>query len=176
MDIKIRGEKIEVTSSMKEYVIEKLSKLDRLFENPDQISANVLIRIRGEEQIVEVTVPTKKFTLRAEERNKDFYATVDLVIDILERQLRKNKEKLKSKYKNIEPIEINLELPDEDDHEDSKIVKRKDISMKPMDEEEALIQTELLGHDFFVFKNIEEDCVSVIYKRKDDHYGILNVK
>ncbi len=176
MDLKIRGEKIEVTSAMKEHITEKLTKLDRLFEKPEKITANVLVRIRGDKQIVEVTVPTQKFTLRAEERNKDFYAAVDLVTDILERQLRKNKEKIKGKYKNQEPIEFNFDYEDIEEQEETKIVKRKNVSMKPMDEEEAILQANLLGHDFFIFKNTDEDCVSVVYKRKEDNYGIINVK
>ncbi len=177
MQIQIRGEKVEITNAMKKQVNEKLAKLDKYFENPEEIKCYILVRIRELQQIIEVTVPTKKFTLRAEESHTDFYAAVDLVIDKLERQIRKNKTRLNRKYKNVEPIEINLELDTEDDEDDDvKIVKRKNMTMKPMDEEEALLQCELLNHDFFVFKNVDEECVSVMYKRKDGNYGIINVK
>ena len=178
MKLNIRGEKVTVTQSMKNYITEKLSKMDKYFENPDEINVNVLAKIKGLEQIIEVTALTKKFTLRAEESNEDFYAAVDLVINKLERQIRKNKDRLNRKYKNIENLEFNFSYEPEDDEEEnsSTIVKRKNISMKPMDEEEAILQIELLNHDFFVFKNIDEECVSVLYKRKDNNYGIINVK
>ena len=94
-------------------------------------------------------------------------------------QLRKNKERLNNKYKNIEKLEFNFSTVEEDEEVEenvSTIIKRKNISMKPMDEEEAMLQIELLNHDFFVFKNIDEECVSVLYKRKDGNYGIINMK
>ena len=180
MKLNIRCEKITVTQSMKNYITEKLDKVDKYFENPDEINANVLVKVKGLEQIIEVTALTKKFTLRAEESNEDFYAAVDLVVAKLERQMRKNKERLNKKYHNVETLEFNFNYePEEKDEEEenaSAIVKRKNISMKPMDEEEAILQIELLNHDFFVFKNIDEECVSVIYKRKDGNYGIINMK
>ena len=179
MKLNIRGEKVTVTPAMKTYITEKLSKMDKYFENPEEINANVLVRIKGLEQIIEVTALTKRFTLRAEESNEDFYAAVDLVVAKLERQIRKNKERLNNKYKNVEKLEFNFNYGEEDEEEESNsstIVKRKNISMKPMDEEEAMLQIELLNHDFFVFKNIDEECVSVLYKRKDGNYGIINMK
>ncbi len=179
MKLNIRGEKLTITSAMKSYIIEKLSKIDKYFENPEDISANVLVRIKNSEQIVEVTALTKRFTIRAEESNEDFYNAVDLVVSKLERQIRKNKERLNQKYKNTENLEFNFnyELEEEQQEENvSTIVKRKNVSMKPMDEEEAILQIELLNHDFFVFKNIDEECVSVLYKRKDNNYGIINMK
>ena len=179
MKYNIRGDKVTVTQSMKSYITEKLSKMDKYFENPEEITANVLVKIKGLEQIIEVTALTKRFTLRAEESNEDFYAAVDLVINKLERQIRKNKDRLNKKYKNVESVDFNLDYQDNETEEevnDSKIVKRKNISMKPMDEEEAILQIELLNHDFFVFKNIDEECVSVLYKRKDGNYGIINMK
>ncbi len=179
MKYNIRGDKVTVTQSMKSYITEKLSKMDKYFENPEEITANVLVKIKGLEQIIEVTALTKRFTLRAEESNEDFYAAVDLVINKLERQIRKNKDRLNRKYKNVESVDFNLDYQDNEPDEevnDSKIVKRKNISMKPMDEEEAILQIELLNHDFFVFKNIDEECVSVLYKRKDGNYGIINMK
>jgi putative sigma-54 modulation protein len=178
MKLNIRGEKVTVTQTMKSYITEKLSKMDKYFENPDEITTNVLVRVKGLEQTIEVTALTKKFTLRAEESHEDFYAAVDLVIDKLERQIRKNKDRLNRKFKNVEPIDINFSFESEETEEEnaSTIVKRKNIAMKPMDEEEAMLQIELLNHDFFVFKNIDEECVSVIYERKDGNYGIINMK
>ena len=177
MQLTIRGDKIAVTSSIKEYVTEKLVKLDKYFEQPEEIKANAVIKVKNRLQTIEVTVPTSRFTLRAEVSHEDLYAAVDLVIDVLERQIRKNKTRLNNRFKDAPAAIFNLNYEIEENEEDiNKIVKRKDIEMKPMDEEEALLQLNLLDHDFFVFKNIDEECVSVIYKRKDDNFGIINVK
>lgn len=173
MNINIRGDKIEVTDSIKNYVKEKLERLEKYFEEPSKMDAHVLVRVRNGNQIIEVTIPTNRYTLRAEEKNADLYAAIDLVIDVLERQIRKNKTKL-NKRRNEEPMGFAL-LEDIDDEEITEtIVKRKDIDSKPMGEEEAILQMELLGHDFFLFKNVDEECTSLIYKRKDGNYGIIN--
>lgn len=176
MKLNIRGDKVEVTEAIKTQVMDKIKKLDTYFENPDEITAHVLIRVNGLNQTIEVTVPTKKFTLRAEETMEDLYAAINLVVDKLERQIRKNKTRLNRKDKNnIVEMNMNFEVPEEEAN-DSKIVRRKDFEMKPMDEEEAILQMELLGHDFFIFKNEPEGCTSVIYKRKNETYGIINVR
>ena len=175
MELNIRGDKIAVTKSIKDYITEKMERLNKYFEGAKNIKASVIIRVKNNEQIIEVTVPTSKFTLRAEEKHDDLYAAIDLVMDKLERQIRKNKTKLNDKYKNI--IQFDLSVPDDEEEvEERKIVKRKNIDTKPMDEEEAILQMELLNHDFFVFKNVDEECVSVMYKRRDGNYGIINVK
>lgn len=178
MKLNIRGNKVDITDAMKKHIENKLAKLDKYFENPEEIKANIVVRIKDLEQIVEVTVPTTKFTLRAEETHEDFYAAIDLMVDKLERQIRKNKTRLNDKYRNLEVAEFNFnyELAKDEEEAIEKIVKRKNISMKPMDEEEAMLQIELLNHDFFVFKNVDEECVSVLYKRKDGNFGIINVK
>lgn len=176
MNINIRGDRIEITDSIKNYVKDKLERLDKYFEEPNKIDAHVLIKVANGMQIIEVTIPTSKFTLRAEEKNVDLYAAIDLVIDVLERQIRKNKTKL-NKRRIVEPSGF-VYVPEEDEEysESASIIKRKNIENKPMDEEEAVLQMELIGHDFFIFKNIDEDCVSVLYKRKDGNYGIINAK
>ena len=174
MKITIHGRKIEVTESIKNYVEEKLKKLDKYFENPNEISATVVVKVRGNDQIIEVTVPSSKFTLRGEESHKDLYAAIDLVTDKIERQIRKNKTRIKKNYKEVINFVSDVDFKDEEDT--NTIVKRKTVDMKPMNEEEALLQMNLLGHDFFVFKNTDTDSVSVIYKRKDNSYGIINVK
>ncbi len=177
MKLNIRGDKIEITEAIQNQVMEKLKKLDQYFETPEEITANVLVCINGQHQKIEVTIPTKKFTLRAEESKEDLYASINLVIDKLERQIRKNKTRLNRKYKNNNIIEMKMDFKiDESEIEEKKIFKRKEIEMKPMDEEEAILQMELLGHDFFIFKNESEECISVLYKRKNDTYGIINVK
>ncbi len=177
MEIIIRGDKIVVTDAIRTHVNNKMERLDKYFENPNEIKAYVNVKVNNLAQIIEVTIPTTRFTLRVEEGHEDLYAATDLVVDKLERQIRKNKTRLKNKFKSNDLSEFNLnfDVTNEEENE-NKIVKRKNIEMKPMDEEEALLQAELLDHDFFVFKNIDEECVSVLYKRKDDSYGIINAR
>ncbi|MDD4188381.1 MAG: ribosome-associated translation inhibitor RaiA [Bacilli bacterium] len=176
MKVIIHGDKIKITDSIKTFIEEKISKLDKYFDSPEKIEAKVIIRIKNNKQTIEVTVPAQKFTLRAEETHADLYAAVDLVIDKLESQFRKHKTRLNDRYKK-EPKIIDFIFDNDYDsykENESKIIKRKDIKSKPMDEEEAILQMELLNHDFFIFKNIQEECFSVIYKRKDGQYGIIN--
>jgi len=176
MKISIRGDKVEVTKSIKEYIEEKLAKLDKYFEKASDIKCSVLVRVKNGNQIVEVTVPTSKFTIRAEESHADLYAAVDLIIDKLERLIRKNKTKLTRHYKNAPAFEMTFDYEGIEEDLDEKIIKRKNIDTKPMSEDEAILQMQLLNHDFFAFKNTDEECVSVLYLRKDGTYGIINVK
>lgn len=177
MELNIRGDKLVVTKAIKDYITEKLSKLDKYFEEVAKIKASVIIRVKNDEEIIEVTVPTSKFTLRAEEKHSDLYAAIDLVVDKLERQIRKNKTRLNRKFKNNVIPEMNMAFEvTEEEEDEKKIMRRKDFEMKPMDEEEAILQMELLGHDFFIFKNESEGCTSVVYKRKNETYGIINVR
>lgn len=175
MKLTIRGNKLEVTEAIKNYVEEKLGKLDKYFEDADEISGNVLLRVQGNNQIVEVTIPIKKYILRAEESNEDLYASIDLVIEKLERQIRKNKTRIKERKAKEIPM-LDFELDSKEEESKTTIVKRKVIEMKPMDEEEAVLQMELLGHEFFVFQDVETGTISVLYKRKDGNYGIIETK
>ena len=176
MKYNIRGEKVEITPSIRSYIEDKIGKLDKYFENPDQINANVVIKVRGKEQKIEITVPAMHYTLRSEESHDDLYAAIDLTVDKLERQIRKNKTKINARNKKniIQNFELDLEDSLEDD--DSKVLKRKKIEMKPMDEEEAILQMQMLGHSFFVFKNVDTDSICVLSVRKDGNYGIIETK
>lgn len=172
MKYNIRGEKVEVTPAIRSYIEDKIGKLDKYFDDAENISANVVIKVRGKEQKIEITVPAMHYTLRSEESHSDLYAAIDLTVDKLERQIRKNKTKINSKIKRniIQNFEMDLEDNFEDD---SKVLKRKKVDMKPMDEEEAVLQMEMLGHSFFVFKNADTNSVCVLYLRKDGNYGII---
>ncbi len=174
MRYNIRGDKMVVTDSIKSYIETKINKLDKYFVDSESMIANVLVKVRGRDQIVEVTIPTSKFILRSEENKDDLYAAIDIVTDKLERQIRKNKTKLKRSIDNAKSVEFNFEYEiEKDEEEDNAIVKRKKLDMKPMDEEEAILEMNLLGHDFFVFKNSKTNSISVLYKRKDNNYGII---
>jgi len=175
MKMNIRGDKVLVTDSIKEYIESKLAKLEKYFDDMN-LSANIVVRLRGRNQIIEVTIPTKHFTLRAEESHDDLYAAIDLVSDKLERQIRKNKTKLEKKLRKESSKDLHFEFIEElFEDEKTEIVKRKKIEMKPMNEEEAILQMDLLGHEFFIFKDIDSDNVCVVYKRKDGNYGIIEI-
>lgn len=176
MKYKIRGEKVEITPAIKSYIEDKIGKLDKYFDNAEDIEASVVIKIRGKDQKIEITIPAMSYTLRSEESHNDLYAAIDLTVDKLERQIRKNKTKLNSKIKKnmIQNFELELEESFEDD--DQIVLKRKKIDMKPMDEEEAMLQMNMLGHSFFVFKNTDTNSICVLYQRKDGNYGIIETK
>ena len=176
MKINTRGDKLLVTEGIKSHIDSKLKKLEKYFDSHDQITANVLVRVTGRNQTIEVTIPTNHFTLRAEEAHDDLYAAVDLVVDKLERQIRKNKTRIEKRSKKEKFKEINYDFNIELDEEDNnKIIKRKKLDMKPMSEEEAILQMNLLGHAFFIFKNIDNENICLLYKRNDDNYGIIEV-
>lgn len=170
----IRGSKIEITDSIREYIETKIGKLEKYLNNQEEITANVLITPSGVNQKVEVTIPIKGTILRAENANKDLYASIDLVLEKLERQIRKNKTRMHKMNKDATLFtDFNVE---EADVNDSQIVKRKTIETKPMSEEEAMLQMELLDHDFYVFNNEKTGGSSIIYKRKDNQYGLIDIK
>lgn len=175
MKYNIRGDKLVVTDAINNYVESKLDRLNKYFKE-DDILANVLLKVRGNSQIIEVTIPTDKFILRSEEEDKDLYAAIDLVTDKLERQIRKNKTRLESKkMKEAKEFAFDYieEIPEETN---SRIVKRKRIEVKPMDEEEAILQMELLGHQFYLYKDAETGEPALVYKRKDGDYGIIEAE
>ena len=175
MEIIIRGDKIEVTTAMKDYINEKLKRLDKYLENSDSVRANVVVKVKGHMQTVEITIPLKNFIIRSEETQDDFYASVDKAIDVIERQIRKNKTKIKAKEAKTR-IDFNIVDIEEEEHEENNIIKHKKIEVKPMDEEEAILQLELLGHAFYLFKNIDTDKEAVVYKRKNGGYGIIEAE
>lgn len=174
MEIIIRGDKIKVTDAMKDYAIDKLSKLDKYLENSEKVRANVIVKVKGHEDTVEITIPLKSFILRSEETQEDFYAAIDKTIDKLERQVRKNKTKLMQKQSK-QGYDFNFESfeTDKDEKDTTKIVKRKTIEVKPMDAEEAILQMELLGHQFYMYKDADTGEAAVVYKRNDGNYGVI---
>ncbi len=177
MKFNIHGKKLDVTESIKNYIEEKIGRLDKYFENPNNITATVLIKLRGNEQVVEATINANKFVLRAEESHKDLYASIDKVSDKIERQIRKNKTRMSKKANKeyFKDFVLDFEVPKEEENT-NKVVKRKVIENKPMSEEEAILQMELIGHEFFAFKNVDTGDVNIVYKRKDGDYGMMELK
>lgn len=174
MKIKIFGKNIEVTEGIKGAVEEKLGKLDKYFA--EETKADVTLSVNRNDQKVEVTILVKGGIIRAEEVSEDMYASIDMVEETIERQLVKYKNKLVDKKKSYRDNFTNdyIEADYEDEDEDVvKIVRTKSFGIKPMDAEEACIQMELLGHNFFVFLNAETDEVNVVYKRKGGTFGLI---
>lgn len=179
MKFNIRGSKVKVTPAIKNYIEEKIGRLDKYLENSEDITANVVIRVRGKDMIAEVTIPVKKAILRGEESHTDLYAAIDLVSEKIESQIRKNKTRMKKKINHevLRNFKTDAELfENKEDNSINKIVKRKVMEMKPMDEEEALLQMDLIGHDFFVYHDIKSDSICILYKRKDNDYGVIITK
>ncbi len=165
------GKNIEVTEGLKSAVEEKFSKLDRYFTEDTEI--HVTFSVERELQKIEVTIPMKGNIVRAEEGCADMYASIDMVEETIERQLRRYKNKLVDQKQNAMSLSKAFLEEEAEDEDEIKIVRTKRFAMKPMDIEEACIQMELLGHSFFVFRNAETDEVNVVYKRKGNTYGLI---
>lgn len=172
MRVTVSGKNIDVSPSIREYIEGKLDKFDRYF-NTD-IDIKVTVSVEKNRQKIEVTMPLRHgVTFRAEETSEDLYQSVDLVMDKLMKQMRKHKTKIEKKYHRHESIRV-ADIPDyEEEVVESKIVRTKSFPIKPMDAEEAVLQMEMLNHDFFVFRDGETDEVNVVYIRKDGNYGLI---
>ena len=175
MEIIIHGDKLKITDAMNDYIEEKLGKLEKYLENSDNVRANVIVKVKNHEQRVEITIPLKTFILRTEESKDDFYAAVDKALDVMERQIRKNKTRIKAKEVKTKRDFSLLEL-EEENLEPETIIKRKTVEIKPMDEEEAILQMELLGHQFYLFKDVDTNKEAVVYKRKNGGYGLIEAE
>lgn len=174
MKYNIRGNKIDVTEAINEYIKSKLSKLEKYLDDNDEVEAKAIVSAKGKDQKVEVTIWSGKYNIRAEVVNSDLYSAIDLVVDKLERQFKKYRGKLNSKRNSSkEAIMPEIEEYFEEDYDTTAVVRRKEVFLKPIDEEEAITQMELLGHTFFIFKNVETEKINVVYKRADDGYGII---
>ena len=171
MRIKITGRNIELTEGLKAAVEDKLNKLEKYF-TPDT-EVNVTLSVEKERQKVEVTIPMKGSYIRSEQVSSDMYVSIDLVEEIIERQLKKYKNKIVDKQQAAASFSKAYVENDYTDDEEIKIVRTKKFDIKPMYPEDACIQMELLGHNFYVFSNAETDEVNVVYKRKGNTYGLI---
>ena len=180
MKFNIRGNNLEVTPALREYAEKKLSRIERYFDTPVEAEVNVCLAVQRDEHKVEVTVPLPGLLIRAEEASQDMYASIDLVVEKLERQIRKYKTKvnrklrqegsLRSQWKDAGMKNGDAEKEESDAPE---VVKIKRFSLKPMDVEEAILQMDMLGHNFFVFSNMDTNRINVVYRRRDGRYGLI---
>lgn len=171
MRIRVSGKNIEVTNALRERVEKKLSKFEKYF-NPDT-EVNATLTVEKNRHIIEVTIPFNGVILRGEEATEDMYTSIDNVVEKLERQIAKYRTRLERRIKDGSVRFENFSFNQEEDDEEPKIVKTKRFAMKPMPVEEAVLQMELLGHNFFMFFNADSDEVNVVYKRKDGDYGLI---
>ena len=171
MKFTISGKNLQVSDSLRTAVEDKLGKLERYF-TPDT-EVNVTLSMEKERQKVEVTIPVKGNIIRSEQTSNDMYVSIDLVEEVIERQLRKYKNKIVDRKQSGGNFQKAFVDKDFDEGEDVRIIRSKKFSIKPMYPEDACVQMELLGHDFFVFCNAETDQVNVVYKRKGNTYGLI---
>ena len=167
----ITGRNIDVTKGLKSAVEEKLGKLDRFFDVETEV--NVTLSVEKERQKIEVTIPVKGNIIRSEQVSSDMYVSIDLVEEVIERQLKRYKNKIVDKQQNASEFAPEYIEKEYEDEEEIKIIRSKRFGIKPMVPEEACVQMELLGHNFFVFLNAETNEVNVVYKRKGNTFGLI---
>lgn len=167
----ITGRGTNVTDGLRSAIEEKLGKLEHYFAPDTEV--HVTFKVEKDRQKVEVTVPVKGHIIRAEQVSDDMYVSIDLIEDIIERQLRKYKTKIVDSKQNVGSFTSEFMQEDDYEDEDVKVIRTKRFAVKPMDPEEACVQMELLNHSFYVFRNAETDEVNVVYKRKGGDYGLI---
>jgi len=181
MDYNIRGENIEVTPALRDYVEKKVGRVEKYFSNTPNATVYVNLKVYSDRTAkVEITIPMPNLVLRAEEKNQDMYAAVDVIVDKLERQIRKYKTRVNRKHRangstaDIIAVtgDVVLDAVDTEEQE-LELVRTKRFDLKPMDSEEAILQMNMLGHNFFVYTNAETNVPNVVYKRKDGRYGLI---
>ena len=164
----IRGENLEVTEALRDYVVSKLEKIEKYFQADQELDARVNLKVYREKTAkVEVTIPLGSITLRAEDVSQDMYGSIDLVTDKIE---RKNRNKKSTRQLFTDAVVEEVETAP------AKVVRSKQIDLKPMDLEEALLQMDLLGHDFFIYTDVEDNTTNVLYRREDGDIGLLEVR
>ncbi|PSL28358.1 SSU ribosomal protein S30P /sigma 54 modulation protein [Planomicrobium soli] len=183
LQFNIKADNVEATPAVRDYIEKKISKIERYFPEGTNSTAMVYLKAINHSQTkVEVTIPMKNLTLRGEESHIELYAAVDLIVSKLERQIRKYKTKVNRKFRDRDGIGVAFAAAENDlrnqqeeseEEDDLTIVRTKQFDLKPMDEEEAVLQMNMLGHDFFVFTDAESNGTNIVYKRKDGSYGLI---
>lgn len=180
MHFNIRGENIEVTDAIRNHVKAKVGKVEKYFDSEINATAHVKLKVNKNSQKAEITIPMKGLTLRAEEKHEDLYAAIDLVVNKLERQIRKHKTKVNRKFKEqgIKDLYFSqqdsiLSEQNNEEEEDMSVKRTKHFTLQPMDAEEAILQMDMLGHDFFLFLDGDSGKICTVYRRNEDSYGLI---
>jgi len=176
VQITLRGKNIDLTDALRDYVEKKLGKFDKYFQQP--LVAQVTLSVERDRHIVEITIPVNDIVLRGEEATGDMYSSIDLVVEKIERQVHKYKTRINRKLretggKGLGELILEAASNNNNEAEDQRVVKTKRFPLKPMIVDEAIMQMNLVGHDFFVFANADTDEINVVYRRKDGDYGLL---
>ena len=171
MNYIISGKNIEVTDALKQAIYEKLERIEKFFG--EDTAAQVTLSVDKDRQKIEVTIPMKGHTIRAEQASDNMYVSIDLVVEIIERQVTRHKKKLIDKEQDAAYLQNSFVEEETDEDDEIKIVRCKKFAVKPMYPEDACIQMDLLGHNFFVFRNAETDKVNVVYKRRGNTFGLI---
>ena len=176
MNLQVKGRNLEISDQIREYAEEKLGKLDRLVKDPTRIELELAVEKNpsiADNQVAEATVWTKGPVLRARETSADMKASIDELASKLERQVKRYREKRRPRKHDRHDGVAGEPAPVEASEEGPTIVKAKQFAFKPMTPEEAVLQLELVGHDFFVFRNAESEEINVVYRRRDGDYGLI---
>jgi|SRR6186997_2799313 putative sigma-54 modulation protein len=177
MRLQVKGRNLEVSEQIRQYAEEKMGKLDRLVSDPTRVELELAVEKNpsiAENHVAEATVWTKGPTLRARESSSDMKASIDQLVGKLERQVKRYREKRRvAPRRHARDGGVPMEQPVELEESETAIVKTKQFSVSPMSAEEAVLQLELVGHDFFVFRNAETDGINVVYRRRDGDYGLI---
>lgn len=179
LNYNIRAENFEVTEAIRAYVEKKISKLERFFEDAPDANVNVKMKTYSDKTAkVEVTIPLPRLVLRAEEKSEELYGSIDLVSDKLERQLRKHKTKINRRpRKGVDGIKVEATKTVENETEkEFEIVRNKQFQLKPMNSEEAVLQMNMLGHDFFIYNDADTETTNIVYKRRDGKFGLIETE
>lgn len=171
MQLSVKGRNLEVTDALRSYAEEKLRRLTKYFENI--VTANVVLALEKHRQIAEVTLRVRDLTIRAEESTEDLYSSIDLVVEKLERQILRYKERIAAHATRGASREERDASAASQAEAESRLVKTKRFAVKPAEVDEAIMQMDLLGHNFYVFRNARTDEVNVVYRRRDGHYGLI---
>lgn len=174
----IRGENIEVTEAIRDHVEKKVGKLERYFNETPEANVHVNLKVNPDKKAkIEITIPIPQLVLRAEEVNEDMYAAVDLIVDKLERQIRKHKTKVNRKFREQgsakEFFKTNVNGATTVEEDELNIVRTKRFDLKPMDSEEAVLQMNMLGHSFFIYTDADTNGTHIVYRRRDGKYGLI---
>lgn len=174
MQVKVTGRHVEVSPALRTYAEEKIGRLERYVDKI--VDAHVILSIEKYRHIAEITLHANSITIRGEEESGDMYSSLDLVIDKIERQVRRYKERISKKPQRQERVDIKGKgpvIPAEEEAAEPRLIKTKRFAVKPMTPEEAIMHMDLVGHDFFVYRNSQTEEINVLYRRKDGNYGLI---
>ena len=174
MNIIISGKNLAVSDSLRTAIEDKLSKLERYFKPETEVI--VTLSVEKERQKIEVTIPVKGGIIRSEQSSNDMYVSIDLVEEVIERQLRKYKNKIVDRKQGASSFQQEFLDKDYEENEEIKIIRSKKFDIKPMYPEDACVEMELLGHSFYVFRNADSGNINVVYKRKENAYGLIETE